>query len=59
MTLPEQDAQDTGSLVDLRAAMDALPAETAADEVDPAADAERFEAVHEALVAVLADVDRI
>jgi hypothetical protein len=59
MTTP--DAVATDALEDLRAAMAALPSADDRDDApegDASADAERFEAVHEALVAVLADVDR-
>jgi hypothetical protein len=59
MTTPDPVAGD--SLGDLRAAVAALPAGDDHDGStagDASADAERFEAVHEALVAVLADVDR-
>jgi len=59
MTTPDPVASD--ALGDLRAAMGALPSADDRDgsaEGDASADAERFEAVHEALVAVLADVDR-
>jgi hypothetical protein len=59
MTTPDPVAGD--SLEDLRVAVAALPAgddHHGSTEGDASADAERFEAVHEALVAVLADVDR-
>ncbi len=46
-------------VADLRRAVDALPSVDGADEAfDAAEHAARFEAVHDALVAVLADVDR-
>ena len=49
-------------VADLRGAVDALPATNSLDDADAAFDAAqhaaRFEAVHDALVAVLADVDR-
>ncbi|HSK59924.1 MAG TPA: hypothetical protein VK935_12835 [Actinomycetospora sp.] len=49
----------TPALDGLRAAVAALPEATAADgDIDLADHAARFEAVHDALVAVLADVDR-
>jgi hypothetical protein len=53
-------AADT--LADLRGAVEALPSADGTDETgeafDAAEHAARFEAVHDALVAVLADVDR-
>jgi hypothetical protein len=65
MTVPAHDAEPpTGAatgeaLATLREAVAALPpAEQRDEHVDAAEHAARFEAVHEALVAVLADVDR-
>ena len=62
MTVPEHDAAPAagGALDTLREAVAGLPAADERDErFDAAGHATRFEAVHEALVAVLADVDRI
>lgn len=53
MTEPTGDA-----LAGLRAAVAALPHDAEGGDVDAGEHATRFEAVHEALVAVLADVDR-
>jgi hypothetical protein len=50
---------DAGPLAVLRGAVRALPSTDAPDEAfDAAEHAARFEAVHDAMVAVLADVDR-
>lgn len=49
-------APSASALEDLRAAMATLPLADA--DTDASTDAERFEVVHEALAAVLADVDR-
>ncbi|GLZ49959.1 hypothetical protein Acsp06_61440 [Actinomycetospora sp. NBRC 106375] len=46
------------ALDSLRAAVDALPWDERDEPFDAADQATRFEAVHDALVAVLADVDR-
>jgi hypothetical protein len=47
----------TPALDGLRAAVAALPEATSDGDIDAADHAARFEAVHDALVAVLADVD--
>lgn len=52
----EQPGGDPQALEDLRAAASGLDALEHTD--DPGEHADRFEAVHDALVAVLADVDR-
>jgi hypothetical protein len=59
-TAPETTALETTALETLRRAVADLPrVDEAPDErFDAAEDAARFEAVHDALVAVLADVDR-
>ncbi len=50
---------DAGPLAVLRGAVRDLPSADGSDEAfDPAEHAARFEAVHDAMVAVLADVDR-
>jgi hypothetical protein len=54
---PPRPAGDGEALTGLRAAVAALPDDDGAEEFDAADHAARFEAVHEALVAVLADVD--
>ncbi|PVY96878.1 hypothetical protein [Actinomycetospora cinnamomea] len=56
---PPRPAGDGEALAGLRAAVAALPEAAAApaEEFDAADHAARFEAVHDALVAVLADVD--
>lgn len=61
MTVPGNDAAPAagGALETLRGAVGGLPDADGRDEpFDAAGHAERFEAVHDALVAVLADVDR-
>jgi hypothetical protein len=61
MTVPGHDAAPAagGALEALRAAVaDLPPAGGPDDRFDAAEHAERFEAVHDALAAVLADVDR-
>ena len=54
--LPPRPAE-TPALDELRAAVAALPDATLVGDIDAADHAVRFEAVHDALVAVLADVD--
>jgi len=55
---PAPRPEDPDALAALRAAVDALPdASPATADFDAADHAARFEAVHDALVAVLADVD--
>jgi hypothetical protein len=64
MTVPAHDADPTApeptALETLRRAAADLPRsdEAPAERFDAAEDTARFEAVHDALVAVLADVDR-
>jgi hypothetical protein len=55
--LPPPRPAETPALDELRAAVAALPDATPDGDIDAADHAARFEAVHDALVAVLADVD--